>query len=186
MKRVPHLLPLSGSAHPHANIPVPSPVRDWLGRIAGSLVLGAFIGSVLTYYVFTPVITTSVYSSCNAGPAADGARFGSAAWTTLGGEQHTERDRHHPSQHQHQEEGGMLIDSGDYIGDHLDDALFAARAGEAAAQQGLLVRTKRQEGNERTVYVEHQFVVEAVPSALLNWSFPVRSVSRIFLGGSGR
>ncbi|CAM9479221.1 unnamed protein product [Hapterophycus canaliculatus] len=91
-----------------------APVRVWLGRIAGSLVLGAILGGAVAFYAFPKAISTG-----SAGAAADST---SPWWTTVGG-------------------GGGEPGAGGAepnFGDRLNMALFAARAGEAAAQQGLL------------------------------------------------
>lgn len=94
-------------------------VRLWLGRIAGSLVLGAILGGGAAYYTLPRAGTASSSSpSCASGDAT------SPWWNTPAGG------------HSESAKGGA--EQG--FGDRLNKALFAARAGEAAAQQGLLVR----------------------------------------------
>lgn len=106
-------------------------VRMWLRRIAGSLVLGAILGGAGTYYAFPRIITASVSSS---EPSSD-ARFSSSSapssWNAFKGQQQHQHQRHESSGSAEQ-----------IFADRLNNALFAARAGEAAAQQGLLVRIR--------------------------------------------
>ncbi|CAN0154891.1 unnamed protein product [Ectocarpus sp. 4 AP-2014] len=91
-----------------------APVRVWLGRVALSIVVGIMLGSAATFCALRAA-TTETGSVC-AGTDA------TSPWWSTGG-------------------AGDSVGAGgadQSFGDRLDKALFAARAGEAAAQQGLL------------------------------------------------
>ena len=89
----------------------------WLSRIAGSLVFGAILGGTAAYYALPRFVMAKV-STC-AGTDAT-----SPWWNTpAGGYSETAS-------------GGAEQS----FGERLNKALFAARAGESAAQQSLLVR----------------------------------------------
>jgi len=92
----------------------------WLGRMAGSLVLGALLGGAAAYCALPRAITGSV-SPCAAGA---GAADSTSPWWFMGGGAG--------------EPGGAGSEQS--FGDRLSKALSAARVGEAAAQQVLLVR----------------------------------------------
>ncbi len=103
--------------------PSPAAVRTWLGRMAGSLVLGALLGGAATYCTLPRGITGSA-SPCAAAAAAAAADSTSPWWDMGAG-------------------GGAGEPGGGSeqgFGDRLNKALSAARVGEAAAQQVLLVR----------------------------------------------
>lgn len=82
----------------------------WLGRIAGSLVFGVILGGTAAYFARPRVMTASVAGNPN---DATSPWWNTPESSTGGTEQS--------------------------FGDRLNKALFAARAGEAAAQQSLLV-----------------------------------------------
>lgn len=93
----------------------------WLGRIAGSLVLGAILGGMAVYGAVPGPMTGS--ASCSGGACIPGAIDATWPWWYTGGGV---------------DDSAAGAERG--FGDRLNKALFAARAGEAAAQQGLLVR----------------------------------------------
>eukprot|EP00903_Cladosiphon_okamuranus_P016655 g15358.t1 len=102
------------------NVPQ-APVRMWLIRIAGSLFIGAVLGGAAAYLALPRAMTmTSPASPCDAG-AADTT---SPWWDTGRG---SGAGAGEPGEGAEQS-----------FGDRLNKALFAARAGEAAAQQVLL------------------------------------------------
>ncbi|CAB1100102.1 unnamed protein product [Ectocarpus sp. CCAP 1310/34] len=91
-----------------------APVRVWLGRVALSIVVGIVLGSAATFCALRAA-TTKMGSVCAGADAT-------SPWWSTGG-------------------AGDSVGAGgadQSFGDRLDKALFAARAGEAAAQQGLL------------------------------------------------
>ncbi|CAM9286215.1 unnamed protein product [Ectocarpus sp. 12 AP-2014] len=91
-----------------------APVRVWLGRVALSIVVGIVLGSATTFCALRAATTKT-------GSVCAGADATSPWWSTGG--------------------AGDSVGAGgadQSFGDRLDKALFAARAGEAAAQQGLL------------------------------------------------
>lgn len=94
--------------------------------MAGSLVLGAILGGAITYYAFPRVMTVSSSTSTSAG----GSEGRSSSWNTASGQ-------HEPQYNSY----GSPGEAEQKFGDRLNKALLAARAGEAAAQQGLLVRS---------------------------------------------
>lgn len=94
-------------------------VRVWLGRMAGSLVLGAILGGAAAYYNVPRAITASV-TSCASADATSPPWYDKASGRGAG------------------EPSAAATEQS--FGERLNKALFAARAGEAAAQQDLLVR----------------------------------------------
>lgn len=101
-------------------------VRLWVARVAGSLVLGAILGGAIAYFAFPRVLTIPD----SPGTASGNSGAPSSWWYSTGGKE--------------QRQGNGFESPGEIeqnFGDRLNKALLAARAGEAAAQQGLLVRT---------------------------------------------
>lgn len=101
-------------------------VRMWLGRIAGSLVIGAVLGGAAAYYALPRSMTGSASPCAAAGSA--GAADSTSPWRV--------KERGVGA-------GKPGEGSEQTFGDRLTEALFSARAGEAAAQQVLLVRNLR-------------------------------------------
>lgn len=96
----------------------------WLGRIAGSLLIGAVLGGAAAYYALPRAMTGSASSCAAAGSVGAGATGFASPWGDTGWGTG--------------EPGEAAAQS---FGDRLSKALLAARAGEAAAQQVLLVRS---------------------------------------------
>lgn len=96
----------------------------WLVRIAVSLAIGAFLGGAAAYLALPRAVTGSGSPCTAAGSGAGAADTTSPWWDTVRGAGAGE-----PGEGAEQS-----------FGDRLNKALFAARAGEAAAQQVLLVR----------------------------------------------
>lgn len=94
-------------------------VRVWLGRIAGSLITGAILGAA-AYSALPRAAMPGSPPMCPTRTAADTT---SPWWNAPTGGCESSAGGPEPG-----------------FGDRLNKALFAARAGEAAAQQGLLVR----------------------------------------------
>ena len=119
-----YLLPAAARPPPslqHTQIPT---VRMWLVRIAVSLAIGAFLGGAAAYLALPRAVTGSGSPCTAAGSGAGAADTTSPWWDTVRGAGAGE-----PGEGAEQS-----------FGDRLNKALFAARAGEAAAQQVLLVR----------------------------------------------
>lgn len=103
-------------------------VRLWVGRVAGSLVLGAILGGAIAYFAFPRVLTPST-PTAGADASTNVGSGASASWSAS------------PEQNQQrfQADFGSSGEAGRNFGDRVNRALLAARAGEVAAQQGLLV-----------------------------------------------
>lgn len=119
MSQMLHVPSIHHSPRPAATPPPPeNPVRVWLGRVTLSIVVGIMLGSAATFCALRAATTKT-------GSVCAGADATSPWWSTGS--------------------AGDSVGAGgadQSFGDRLDKALFAARAGEAAAQQGLLVRER--------------------------------------------